>query len=217
MATVYPTGSAIRRAFAVLREEGLTSFWFKLASTVGYRRLLLLDRPLAEAVPQIELGQGLDFGTLAISEVDAHLAFRPELSRAIVLDRLRSAQACFYARHEGRIVSACWATKQSAWIEFLGCEFTLAPGEVYVFDAYTVPLYRGQGVAPALCLHQLSHFRQEGLRRAIRATLPENIPALRAHAKSGFRTYALLRSLRIGPWQFCVERPWQHRAAMANA
>lgn len=217
MATVYPMGSPIRRAFAVLREEGLTSFWFKLASTVGYRRLLLLERPLAETLPQVEPGQRLEFGTLAVSEVDDHFAFRPGLPRAVVLKRLRLAQTCFCARHEGRIVSACWATQEPAWIEFLSREFALAPGEVYVFDAYTLPVYRGQGVAPALCVHQLSCFRAQGLRRAIRATLPENIPALRAHAKSGFRGYALLRSLKIGPWQFCVERPWQHRAATPNA
>lgn len=217
MATVYPTGSAIRRAFTVLRDEGLTSFWFKLVSTFGYRRLLLLERPLGENLTRVEPRQRLDFGTLAVSDVDEHFAFRPELARAIILDRLRSAQACFCARHEGRMVASCWATKEPVWIEFLGCEYAVAPGEVYIFDAYTLPAYRGQGVAPALCMHQLSHFRQEGLRRAIRATLPENIPALRAHAKSGFRPYALLRSLKIGPWRFRVERPWQRRAAAPSA
>ena len=209
MTAAYPAGNAVQRALAVLREEGLASFWFRLASTMGYRRLLLLECSLGEAPPRLEPGLPLQIGVLKESGVDDHVAFRPELPRARLLDRLSSAQECFVARHDGRIVSACWATKKTAWIDYLGCELALAAGEVYLFDAYTLPAYRGQGTAPALCLYQLSHFRGQGLRRAMRATFPENLPALRAHAKSGFRPYAVLRTLKLGPWQSTAQRPWR--------
>jgi GNAT superfamily N-acetyltransferase len=213
----YPAGNVARRAIAVLRDEGLKSFWFKLASELGYRRLLLLERPLAQSIPELEPALPLRIDTLKPSDVDDHLAFRPEMARAHVLDRLRSAQVCFVARHESRIVSACWATTQPAWVEFLACGIGLALGEVYMFDAFTLPAYRGQRAAPALCTHQLMHFQRAGLRRAIRATLPENAPALRAHAKCGFVPFALIRRLRIGPWQYAFQRPWQKRGALPLA
>jgi ribosomal protein S18 acetylase RimI-like enzyme len=213
----YPEGNAGRRAIAVLRDEGLKSFWFKLASELGYRRLLLLERPLAQSIPELEPAVPLRIDTLKPSEVDDHLAFRPEMARACVLDRLRSAQVCFVARHESRIVSACWATTQTAWVEFLACGIAAAVGEVYLFDAFTLPDYRGQRAAPALCTHQLKHFQRAGVRRAIRATLPENVPALRAHAKCGFISFALIRRLRIGPWQCVFQRPCQSRGALALA
>ena len=209
MSAAYPAGNAVQRAYLVLREEGLRSFWFKLASTLGYRRLLLLERSLQETVPQFEPKLPLELGVLEVSEVDDHLAFRPDIPRQEALHRLRSAQECFVARSAGRIVSACWATTRSRWNEFLSCELAVVPGEVHMFDAFTLPTFRGQGAAPAVCMHQLAHFRRQGLRRAIRATLPENTPALRAHAKSGFTPYALVRSIKIGPWQHTIESLWQ--------
>ena len=213
----YPAGNAARRAIAVLRDEGLRSFSFKLASELGYRRLLLLERPLAQPIPELEPAFPLRIDILNPSEVDDHLAFRPEIARACALDRLRSGQLCFVARHENRIVSACWTTTQPAWVEFLACGIPVAAGEVYLFDAFTLPDFRGQRVAPALCTHQLMHFQRAGLRRAIRATLPENAPALRAHAKCGFVPFALIRRLRIGPWQHVFQRPWPRHGALAAA
>jgi len=208
-------GKAARRALATLREEGLRSFWFKLASALGYRRLLLLERSLTPTVARLDARPPLRFDILMPSEIDDHLAFRPEVKRADVLERLRSGQWCFIARHEGRIVSTCWATTQPARIDYLACVMALAAGDVYLFDAFTLPAYRGQGVAPALCGHQLAHFRGLGLRRAIRATLPENVPALRAHAKNGFRPFATIRSLGLGPWHCTFQRPLRRHGSFS--
>lgn len=182
-------------------------FCFKVASALGYRRLILLERSLVQALPSPEPRLPLQFGTLQPSELDDYLAFRPGLSREPMLDRLRS-QDCFVARHEERVVSACWAVTRSAPIAFLGLALPIGADEVYFFDAFTAPAYRRQGAAKALCLHQLAHFRGQGMRRAIRATLPENEVALRAHAKSGFRPYALIRRMRLGPWQWTAQRSW---------
>ena len=207
MTATYPAGHAARRAFTVLRDEGLASFWFKGMSEFGYRRLLLLERYLTPTEPQVARGLSLCIEMLETSDVDHYVAFRPETTRAQILDRLRSAQACFVARREGRIVSACWSTTRPAWNEFLNREIGVAEGDVYLFDAFTLAACRGRGISPALCVQQLRHFRRLGLRRAIRATLPENVPALHAHAKTGFHAYALLRTLRVGPWQATFQRP----------
>jgi GNAT superfamily N-acetyltransferase len=212
MTAFYPTGNLVERAFAALRDEGLKSFWFKLLSEFGYRRLLLLERMLAQPVPELAPGLPVRIEVLKECELDEYLAFRPETVRARVIDRLASGHLCFVARHEGRVVSACWTATQRAWTEFLGCEIELAADEVYLFDSFTLPAYRGQGIAPALCLHELRHFQQAGYRRVIRATTPENKPALRAHAKTGFRPGGMIARVKIGPWQRVFQRRWNGEA-----
>jgi len=208
MTAAYPITNAAGRAFEVLREEGLASFWFKLASALGYRRLILLERSLMQDIPRSEVGLPLQIAMLEPSEVNDYAAFRPGRSREHVLERLRLSQGCFVARYEGRIISACWTATRPTHIAFLNVDFAVATGEVYMFDAFTAPAYRGRGVAVALCLHQLSHFRRAGRHRAMRAVLPENASALRAHMKSGFRPYGLIRTLRLGPWQWTAQQPW---------
>lgn len=193
---------------AVLRDEGPRIFWFKLLGTLGwYRRLILLERPLAQAVPDFAARLPIHIDELHESERDAYAAFRAGAEPARLAARFRSGNQCFVVRHQGRIVSACWAARGRVRVEFLECDIQAAAGEVYFFDAFTLPSYRGMGIAPALCLHQLRYFREAGLDRAVRATAPENEPALRAHAKSGFRPYAVIGRLKIGPWRRVFHRP----------
>lgn len=209
MTASYPAGNVVARAIKVLRDEGPRIFWIKLVAGLGfYRRLVLQERLLDHAVPDFAPVLPVRIELLKESEVDDYLALRPDATRALVVDRLRAGQLCFVARHEGRVVSSCWATARRAWTEFLACEIDLTAGDVYLFDAFTEPRHRGQGVAPALCLQQLRHLQQSDYRRAIRATAVENRSALRAHAKSSFRPTGTLVRLKIGPWQRFLRRPW---------
>lgn len=205
------SGNTVGRAMVVLRSEGFKSFWFKLLGEIGYRRLLLLERSLAQPISDFTPRLPVRIDALKESEVADYLAFRPETARTRVSEALWAGQTCFTARHEGRIVSAAWITSRRAWIDYLGCELELDADEAYLSDAFTLPAYRGQGIAPALCLQQLRHLRQAGYRRVIRGTVPENQSALHAHAKSGFRPVAMLGSLRMGPWRRSFRRPWFDR------
>lgn len=205
----YPAGNAVARAIMVLRNEGLGIFWIKLVAGLGlYRRLVMLERLLDHAVSDFAPLLPVRIELLKEGDVDDYLALRPDATRARVVDRLRAGHLCFVARHEGRVVSTCWATTRRAWSAFLACEIDLTVADAYLFDAFTDPHHRGQGVAPALCQHQLRYLQQAGCRRAIRATALGNRPAMRAHAKSGFRPTGTLGRLKIGPWQRFFRRPW---------
>ena len=82
----------------------------------------------------------------------------------------------------------------------------MAPGDAYLFDAFTLPAYRGRGIALTLCTRQLHYLAQAGYRRAIRATLPENRAAVAMHTRAGFRPIGMVVRFRIGPWQKIVRR-----------
>jgi len=203
-----PTATKMTRAWAALREGGPRIFWLKLASELGYRRLLVLERsleqPVAADVPTVPVR----IEVLSSGGVDDYLTLRPEARREQVQQRWDVGHLCFAARHEGRLVACCWAALAGAWSDYLRCAVELAPGEAYLFDAYTLPAWRGRGIAHAVCMQQLSYLRQAGRRRVIRMTAAENTVALQVHAKAGFRPAGAIVSLGIGPRRRIFRRSW---------
>jgi GNAT superfamily N-acetyltransferase len=205
--SAYPTGSAIRRALVTLRDEGPKSFWFKVLSECGYRRLLLLERALDQPIADFTPALPVDVAMLAESEIDDYLAFRASTSRGEIADRLRSGQMCFVARHEGRIVAAAWVAVQPVLVPFLGCQIEMAAGDAHIYDKFTLPAYRGEGISNAVRTHHLKHLQRAGYRRATGAVLPENASSLRDDTKGGFRTYGILCRIKVGPWQRVFQMP----------
>jgi SAM-dependent methyltransferase/ribosomal protein S18 acetylase RimI-like enzyme len=199
--SAYPAGNFIRRALLTLRDEGLKSFWFKLLSQCGYRRLLLLERALDQPVADFAPGLPVDVAMLAQDELDDYLVFRPGTTRREIAGRLRSGHLCFVARHEGRIVAAAWIAMQPVWVPFLGCRIDVTPDEAHIYDKFTLPAYRGHGISNAVRAHHLKHLQRAGLRRATGAVLPENVSSLRDDTKGGFRVYGVLGRIKLGPWQ----------------
>ncbi len=181
-----------------LREEGLRSFWFKLLSRCGYRRLLLVERLLDEPVPDFSSRLPVEVTMLTEREIDDYVAFRPNTARSDAIDRLRSRQICFVAWHDGRIVSGAWISVQPVWISYLGCAIAVDPGDAHVYDKFTLPAYRGYGIANAVRTFHLRHLQRAGYRRAVGAVLPENGSSLRDDRKGGFRPYGMLARIRIG-------------------
>jgi ribosomal protein S18 acetylase RimI-like enzyme len=202
MSAAATSARALARAVDAWRREGLRVFWARMLAGLGlYRRIVLLECALDSALPEVEPTLPLEMRLLRESELSDYLELRGEADRGAVLRRLQSGQLCFVALYQGRIVSACWATCCTTWTEFLACDMHVGEGEVYFFDAFTDGSCRGQGIAPALCRHQLRYFQQAGLRRALRGTFDANAAALRAHAKSGFRPVGTLCRIKVGPWQ----------------
>jgi len=211
MTSFYPSGNALQRAAASLRHEGVGTFAFKLASELGYRRILLLERLLDEPIADPAPALPVEFAMLGEHEIDNYLALRPDADPAQVADQLATGGTCATLRHEGRIVSACWSAAPPYWSRYLERSMPVEPGDVYLTDAWTDARYRGRALAHALCLHQLHRFRASGFRRAVRGTIPENSSALRVHAKSGFRPIAMLVRIRIGPWRWHSRRDRRDR------
>lgn len=199
--SAYPTGNALRRALLTLRVEGLKSFWFKLLGECGYRRLLLVERPLDQPVADFMSRLPVDVAMLAQGEVDDYLVFRPGTTRRDIAGRLRSGEMCFVARHQGRIVAAVWVAAQPVWVPYLDCRLQVGAGEAHIYDKYTAPAYRGYGIANAVRTFHLRHLQRAGFRRATGAVLPENVSSLRDDFRGGFRVYGIVGRVKVGRWQ----------------
>ncbi|MFM7085657.1 MAG: N-acetyltransferase family protein [Cyanobium sp.] len=190
------------RAWTTLRHEGLRAFWFGSWAVLGYRRLLVLRRPLSTPIPACIPSLPVAIAWLGLNDVIAYQALRSEICVEAVTQRLVAGDRCLVAWHEDVIVGVMWGSTIRAQSPYLGRDLELAPGEAFQFDGFTSPAARGQGIAPSLSMAWLRHLREEGHSAAIRLTLPENNAALRAHAKAGYRVIGIVRSLKLGPWRF---------------
>jgi len=207
--SAYPTGNAVRRALLTLRCEGVRSFWFKLLAQAGYRRLMLLERPLDRPVPEFSPSLPVEVTQLTESELDDYLAFRPKTELRDAIDRLRAGQICFVARRDRRIVAAGWIAVQPIWLSYLGCVLDMVPGDVHIYDKFTLPACRGHGISNAVRTHHLRHLQRAGYRRVVVAVLPENASSLRDILKGGYRPCGMIGSIKVGPWQRRFRTPLQ--------
>lgn len=201
--------SRVARAVHAWRHEGLRGIWCRLLAAAGYRRLLVLARGLDDPALDTARAAAASLPTTVLTPdaIADYLAFRVDADPQEIEARWARGNLCFVTRSGTRIVSACWAATGSTWVPFLRAEFALGVDEVYFFDAFTAPDFRGRDLAPALCHVQLRHFRKAGSARALRLTFEVNAAALRAHAKSGFRPVARVTAIRLGPLRRVHRRP----------
>ena len=192
------------RTVETLRQEGWRSLLFMVLADLGYRRLLLLERVLSEERPFLYAQAPLEFSQLEWDELDEYVAFHDEDPRSQLEGRLARGEECFIARSGGRIVCANWAVYDEHTVRFLRYPLRIGPGEVYVYDSYTLPAFRGSGAAPALAAHLIERFLGAGLERALTLVLPENATNLRVRAKTGYRVCGRIACLKLGPriWHF---------------
>lgn len=184
----------------VLRREGPRALWFKILGETVYRRLLMVERPLSEPVPEVKAGVPVEITLLSGNEIAEYREFRPETDEAELRSRFAAGQRCFVTRHAGRIVSARWAAVDRVWINYLSLELRLAPDEAYPYDLFTTPEFRGQSVSPVTSAEMLRYFQREGYRRMVGTVLPGNEASLRASAKTGYRMCGWIGYVQIGRW-----------------
>jgi len=200
----------LKRAAEVLREEGLKSLWFKILGETVYRRVVLVERllhePIAEVIPRMRI----EIGPLKEAEVNEYVGLRPEADPSDIRHRIKSGQLCFVARHEGRIVHACWATTRRAWIDYLDRAILLAADEYYGYEGFTAPGFRGQNIALALYSYMIRYLRDAGYQRSVAVLMPENKLAFRPLEKIGYRPFGMMGYVKIGPWRYDLCRVNHH-------
>ena len=192
----------------MLQEEGIKSFWFKLLSEIGYyRRLILLERSLEAPISEIKPLVTVNIELLKKTELDEYATFRSkndliqiENDPYKIADRLNAGHWSFVARHGGEIISDCWASIHHVRFSRLYYKLRLAQGEVYFYDAFTRPDFRGKSVLPAILEEMIRHFRAAGYLRIICEVVPENKPSLQAFGKVGFKPFGVIGYIKIGPW-----------------
>ena len=180
----------------------------KLLTTV-YRRMLCLVYPLqGRRIPVYHPQLDVDFRLLQPDELGAYATFRPHVARKKIERRLEQGHLCFTSWHGEKIVDAGWTATGSVAVPYLRRVLCLEPGDVYSYDAYTHPDYRGYGLYMARNSFTARTNQKEGFKRSVALVAPENYTAWVILTRSGLETigeYSFIRlPLRGIYWQRAV-------------
>lgn len=175
----------------------LETLWFHGLARLGYRRVFVRELLLAEDARIAEARIPIEISFLDEAGIDEYNEFRQPHARKRALESLAAGEKCFVARHDSRIVGTCWSATGRAWSRYLSTWIELAPDEAYTYDAFTAPELRGLGIFPALTREIRDFYREEGLRRLVAFTVPENSGTLKS--VTGYRTIGTMGQFCVGP------------------
>ena len=191
--------AAAGRARDVLAHDGVRTLWFKLLGETVYRRLALVECPLAELPPLRDAPLAAEYGFLSETDALGYTALRGYTTAAEVVARLRRGDRCFAAWSSGRLVSARWIARGETHVEYLGRTLRLRPDEVYLYETYTRPDHRGLGLSAAAGTRLLHALAAEGVACVVAGVMPESHAAVRAWQKAGYRRVGTIGYVRLGP------------------
>lgn len=176
--------------------------WFGALARAGiYRRLLLAERPLSEPLPEVAPSMAAPVALLAVEQLDAYRAFRPDQDPEEVRRRLGVGQVCMVAWREGRIIGAAWLTARRVRLDYLHRDLELAPDEVFLYDGYTLPAFRGLRASPVRTAWALRYARDRRYQRLLAAVLPENRSARPLWSRVGYHRLGVIGYVKVGPWR----------------
>lgn len=187
--TFRPSG---RLRFAEGRELDVrghaSSIGARILTTV-YRRMLCLVYPLqGRTIPIYRSQIDIDIHPLVPDEIGAYLRFRPGVAKEVIARRLARGDRCHAGWHERAIVDACWTAAGNVFVQYLDRFISLEHGDVYSYDAYTLPDYRGYGIYMARNSYTARRNQKEGYQRSVALVAPENYAAWLILTRSGLET-----------------------------
>ena len=123
------------------------------------------------------------------------IAANPEnhLSEETIRKRLSEGCLGFCILHEGEVAASMWADLKK--LDYRCLSLPLKKHEAYLFNAVTVPAYRGRNLAPYLRLEFYKRLERMGRNRFCSVTGFFNIEALRFKKKLGARPAMLFLSV----------------------
>jgi RimJ/RimL family protein N-acetyltransferase len=139
---------------------------------------------------------------------DAGRPWHPEAER-----RIHEGQVCVVARHGAGVIAYCWLTRRPEWVAEIDRLVVPGPAEVYLYEAFTEPGWRGRGLFPAMLFRLLAYARAQGWERALIFVLTDNRASRRAIEKAGFELFQTVSRVELGGLRHLLfRRPRASRA-----
>jgi RimJ/RimL family protein N-acetyltransferase len=180
--------------------------------TTFYRRVILVVHLLDDTIPVLRSRLPVVITILTETNINAYHRFRPEQSLQEIQARLARGDRCFACWYENRIIDAGWVATGRVHIPYLRRDLILDPRDIYNYDSYTLPAYRGRGLYMARNAYIARYNWQEGFSRSVAVVAVENKALLAILLKSGLKPIGLYSCMRFGPWQRGWQQPWGEEA-----
>ncbi len=182
------------RVLRVYREKGPAGVWFGALSRAGYRRLVLLARPLD--APPVPLPPRVEAEIRPLTGDDeAAFTALGQGDAAAFRSRLAHGDAAWGAWCAGALRYVSWVAFRETTVEYLRCRLVLADDVAYVYRAFAEPAYRRLGLGPAVQSACIEALHRRRCRLALAAVLPDNPWALPPWLKVGYRRIGVVRAI----------------------
>ncbi len=112
--------------------------------------------------------------------------------------RLQTGRRCFCLKVEEQIAAYGWATRGPENVGELERDFCLGDDEVYIWDCFTLPDWRGQGFYTTLLRGMRQQFHQEGVPRIWIGASRQNQPSIKGMVNAGFEHVMDVTYRRLG-------------------
>jgi len=107
---------------------------------------------------------------------------------------------------EKKIVAYLFAATTDTWVGEVEDMLRVKSNEVYFYDAFTLPPYRGKGLYPYLLCVAASYFQRQSFSCALIFSAAGNQSSIKGIQKSGFRYYGSVYYRNLFGW-----RSWYYR------
>lgn len=123
----------------------------------------------------------------AVSDVFQSLC-RKHLDKKFHERLRRPGQLCCVALSANQIAGYAWVTRADLYVEEIACMYPVAPDEIFIYDCFVDPAYRGAGIYPAMLGFIIHDSLQQNpkLKNASIAASVLNQASIRGIVKSGF-------------------------------
>lgn len=113
--------------------------------------------------------------------------------------RMPGGELCYTVRVDGKLAAFVWLAMRESVSSNLGSRFLLKPDEVYLYDTFTLPEYRGRGYCAYLTAVACQEVSKEyGKKAEIVLIRHNNHASLRAHHKLGdVKRLGMIGALRL--------------------
>jgi RimJ/RimL family protein N-acetyltransferase len=170
--------------------------------------LVMLVRDPAAAPPEIRHDPGLVFRAAEPGDGDLYAAVIGTDSAATFRRRLTPTTRCFFVFGSEELLHASWVTTGAAWTREIAAYIVPPHGDAYVYESFTRPEARGQGVYPFALAAICGWAAEAGVGRVWVAVESGNAPSRRAITKAGFEpAYEMRYGRRLGRLTLVVEQP----------
>ncbi|MHC4843946.1 MAG: GNAT family N-acetyltransferase [Planctomycetota bacterium] len=123
-----------------------------------------------------------------------------------LLGRFNDGEKCFGAKYQGKIAAFTWSNFESCHDKRY--KFPLRDDEAYLWDAFTIPSFRGKGIAPYLRFKFYEELQKLGRNTFYSITLCSNKSALRFKKKLNAKPLILaihVRLLKKWSWSWKIK------------
>jgi hypothetical protein len=164
-----------------------------------------LDEPL----PAIATGIPATFRRVGLESTRALGTALGGDTSAEVLRRFETGRRCYAGWVGGKLAAYGWISFEEEFVGELGLRLRLLPGEAYIWDCVTIPVFRQRHLYSALLIHIVGELSAEKYCRVWIGADIENVASQRGIASAGFRRVADLLTGRAIPlrWMWLQGHP----------